>query len=270
MGGAARRPAALAVAFLLVGSVGARAETPRPLWVLEVAVIGRAPQPDGPLRARLYSDAPAKLAAPLSGVVHVAPDHVVLDLQRAPVISTDVPEAPKPSFVVDYDTAAVARLAEDLLARHGAAPTDAQLVAFLRETVEPASTRGFDIASQVATHRSGDCTEHAVLFAALARSFGLPTRVVIGTVFVAAEERVAAFGHAWNELHRGGVWTLVDATPLEGARPVAYVPEARLANEGPGFALDLVSAFRSGIVRIELLGAGVADGSAAPPGLQPR
>ena len=83
MKGMARRAVTLATAFLLVGPVGARAETPTPLWVLEVSVIGGPLRPDGPLRARLYSDAPAKLAAPLTGVVRVAPDHVLIDLQAA-------------------------------------------------------------------------------------------------------------------------------------------------------------------------------------------
>lgn len=52
---------------------------------------------------------------------------------------------------------------------------------------------------------SGDCTEHAVLFTALARAAGLPTRLVAGTVY-----GVDAFlYHAWAEVWLGR-WLPVD------------------------------------------------------------
>jgi hypothetical protein len=52
---------------------------------------------------------------------------------------------------------------------------------------------------------AGDCNEHAVLFAALARAVGLPTRVVAGAVYL--DE--AFLYHAWCEVWLGR-WVSVD------------------------------------------------------------
>ncbi|MDG2207347.1 MAG: transglutaminase domain-containing protein [Pirellulales bacterium] len=69
-------------------------------------------------------------------------------------------------------------------------------------------------AAEVASTRRGDCTEHAVLLAALARARGLPTRVVVGLVYVPAFE---AFGyHMWNQIWCDGEWLDFDATRSTG------------------------------------------------------
>ena len=65
-------------------------------------------------------------------------------------------------------------------------------------------------AAEVARSLEGDCTEHAVLLAAMARARGIPARVVIGPVYMPGQQ---AFGyHMWNELHVGGQWVPFDAT----------------------------------------------------------
>jgi len=56
----------------------------------------------------------------------------------------------------------------------------------------------------------GDCTEHAFLFTALAKSIGLPTREIGGYAYM---PDIAGFGgHAWNEVVIDGYWQGVDAT----------------------------------------------------------
>lgn len=71
-----------------------------------------------------------------------------------------------------------------------------------------ASKPTFSIPStlEVLERRSGDCNEHAVLFCALARAAGIPTRIAMGLVYV---ER-AFYYHAWNECWVGGEWIAVD------------------------------------------------------------
>ncbi|MCK9294858.1 MAG: transglutaminase-like domain-containing protein [Desulfobulbaceae bacterium] len=54
----------------------------------------------------------------------------------------------------------------------------------------------------------GDCNEHAVLFAALARSAGIPARIVAGVTFHAG----AFYYHAWNEVCVGNEWLSLDTT----------------------------------------------------------
>jgi len=56
--------------------------------------------------------------------------------------------------------------------------------------------------------RMGDCNEHAVLFAALARSAGIPARIAAGVTFHAG----AFYYHAWNEVCVDGQWLSLDTT----------------------------------------------------------
>ena len=61
-------------------------------------------------------------------------------------------------------------------------------------------------AREVLASRRGDCNEHAVLLAALARAVGIPARVVAGAVYA----NDGFYYHAWNELWVGA-WVSVDA-----------------------------------------------------------
>ena len=74
--------------------------------------------------------------------------------------------------------------------------------------------RGFVTAAEVAEHPAGDCTEHAVLFAALARAKRIPTRIVQGLIYV--PEMSAFVWHVWNECWIDGVWQPYDATRGQG------------------------------------------------------
>lgn len=109
-----------------------------------------------------------------------------------------------------------------LLARKGVgtAATPAEKAAALREFVtEYIENKGLDVgfatASEVARTRSGDCSEHGVLLAALARAAGLPSRAVSGIVQVPWEsmpvESKSAFGyHMWTQVYICGQWVDID------------------------------------------------------------
>jgi hypothetical protein len=65
-------------------------------------------------------------------------------------------------------------------------------------------------ASEVARSLSGDCSEHAVLLAAMLRAKGIPSRAVVGLVYVDGD---ASFGgHMWTEAKLGSDWIPLDAT----------------------------------------------------------
>jgi transglutaminase-like putative cysteine protease len=101
----------------------------------------------------------------------------------------------------------------------------------------------FASASEVARNLSGDCTEHAVLSAAMCRAAGIPSRVVVGLVYV---PKLSGFGyHMWNEAYINQRWvaldpsfdeTSVDAvhiklseTSLDGVSPFeSFLPVARI------------------------------------------
>ena len=58
--------------------------------------------------------------------------------------------------------------------------------------------------------RRGDCNEHAVLYTALARAAGIPTRIAIGLVW--SDELGGFYYHAWPEVHVDGSWRWIDPT----------------------------------------------------------
>ena len=62
-------------------------------------------------------------------------------------------------------------------------------------------------ALQVLDARSGDCNEHTVLYVALARALGLPTRTAVGLVHI----NDSFYYHAWPEVWLGE-WVAVDPT----------------------------------------------------------
>ncbi|MEP6484635.1 MAG: transglutaminase-like domain-containing protein [Rudaea sp.] len=72
---------------------------------------------------------------------------------------------------------------------------------------------GYASALEVAKNPEGDCTEHAVLLAALGRSVGIPTRVVDGLAYT---QRYAGMDHvfvphAWAQAWVNGRWQSFDA-----------------------------------------------------------
>ena len=78
-------------------------------------------------------------------------------------------------------------------------------------------------AADVLARREGDCSQHTVLFTALARAAGVPTRMAAGLVW--SEEEQAFAYHAWPEVFVGRwVWT----DPTFG-QPVADATHLKLA-----------------------------------------
>ena len=76
---------------------------------------------------------------------------------------------------------------------------------------------GYASAAEVAQSRQGDCTEHAVLAAAMCRAVGIPTRIVCGVVYADSfmGKQSIFGGHMWNEVYLDGKWYGLDATRSE-------------------------------------------------------
>lgn len=79
-------------------------------------------------------------------------------------------------------------------------------------------------AIEVLDHLEGDCTEHSILFIALARAAGLPAREVAGLVYVSGSEPGFYF-HQWAKVWVGK-WIDVDPT---FDQPLADVTHIKLA-----------------------------------------
>lgn len=90
------------------------------------------------------------------------------------------------------------------------------------ENVDKVPVLSFPSALDVLASRQGDCNEHTVLYAALARSAGIPTRVAVGLVW--SDELGGFYYHAWPEVNVGG-WVPVDPTL---GQPVADATHIKL------------------------------------------
>lgn len=89
-----------------------------------------------------------------------------------------------------------------------------QIEAFVADYIENKDLSvGWASAAEVADSRQGDCSEHAVLTAAMCRAVGIPARVVVGIAYVEDFTGLQGFGpHAWDEAYVGDVWLGLDAT----------------------------------------------------------
>jgi len=67
-------------------------------------------------------------------------------------------------------------------------------------------------ADQVAKNLSGDCTEYAMLTAAMCRAQGIPSRTAIGLVYVESRPKPTLAFHMWTEVNIDGQWLAIDAT----------------------------------------------------------
>jgi transglutaminase-like putative cysteine protease len=83
------------------------------------------------------------------------------------------------------------------------------ILAWLKANIRQEAVDSFSALDVLATRRA-ECQGHALLYAALARSMGIPTRVVNGLVY---SPELGGFAyHAWNESLLDGRWVAVDAT----------------------------------------------------------
>jgi len=89
-------------------------------------------------------------------------------------------------------------------------------------------SQGFATAADVVESREGDCTEHAVLLAALCRAAGIPARVAVGLVY---QDQKFLF-HMWTEVYVGKRWTPIDATLARGGIGAAHLKLAHSSLQG--------------------------------------
>lgn len=84
-----------------------------------------------------------------------------------------------------------------------------KIVAWVYESLEKRPVLSVPSALETLENRIGDCNEHAVLLAALARAAGLPAQVEAGVVYM----RGSFYYHAWNLIYLGdsGGWITADA-----------------------------------------------------------
>ncbi len=123
-------------------------------------------------------------------------------------------QATKPTRFVQSDRKEIIDLARQAVGRTGdAGEAVRKIEAFVARYVENKSLSvGYASAAEVAASRQGDCTEFAVLTAAMCRAVGIPSQVVTGVAYVKDFAGFQGFGgHAWTQAYIGDRWVGIDA-----------------------------------------------------------
>lgn len=122
--------------------------------------------------------------------------------------------AMKPSRYVQSDDEKVIALARKAVGDCGdAAEAAAKIEAFVNEYITKKDLSvGYATAAEVAASAQGDCSEHAVLAAAMCRAVGIPAQVAVGLAYAPAlGKRRDVFGpHAWFRSYIGAKWVAFD------------------------------------------------------------
>jgi len=126
-------------------------------------------------------------------------------------------EALKPNRFLQSDDAEIIKLARRAVgSTKDAGEAIRKIEAFVAEYIEHKDLSvGYASATEVAASRQGDCSEHAVLAAAMCRAVGIPAQVVTGIAYVEEWAGLQGFGgHAWVRAYVGGErgkWVGLDA-----------------------------------------------------------
>ena len=119
-----------------------------------------------------------------------------------------------------------------------------RLVTWVNKNIQKRPVLSVPNALETLHHRMGDCNEHAVLLAALARASGIPAQVEAGLVY----QKGRFYYHAWNVLYLGA-WITTDAVMDQLPSDVTHIRFVR----GTERQIDLVQMI--GRVRLEILAA---------------
>ncbi|HEU0069398.1 MAG TPA: transglutaminase-like domain-containing protein, partial [Nitrospiraceae bacterium] len=145
----------------------------------------------------------------------------------------------QPNNLIQSDDAEIVKLAKAIAAEEAdQAKVAVQLEQYVRGFVHNKNfTQAISSAADVVRSREGDCTEHAVLLAALCRARGIPARVAIGLVYYEPQQGFAY--HMWNEIWIGQQWIPLDATLGQGGIGAAHlkVSDSNLSSASPITAL---------------------------------
>lgn len=141
--------------------------------------------------------------------------NIPLNIKHEPI--HPYPEALSPflcsNSYIESDDARIIALAKELTVKSSAWETAIKMKNWVHDNVLMTFNTGFASALEVLNSREGDCTEHAVLTAALCRSCGIPARVAFGyNLSFENKENPVYVGHMWNEVFIGDEWIPIDST----------------------------------------------------------
>lgn len=169
----------------------------------------------------------------LSGLPARAEDGILLERQRH-LESTPFIQSTHPEILARAKTIVSQGDPEVVMAR--------KLIAWVYRNIQKRPVISVPNALETLRHKVGDCNEHAVLLAALARALGIPAQVEAGLVY----QKGRFYYHAWNVLHIGK-WITADSAMGQFPADVTHLRFVRGAEQ----QIDLMGII--GQVRLEIL-----------------
>lgn len=133
------------------------------------------------------------------------------------------PEDLAPNNLIQSDDAKVVEIAQSIVPDE----TDPWKICLavennLHTTIrEKNFSQAFTTAAEVAANLEGDCTEHAVLTAAVCRARTIPARVAAGLVYYPKGKSFAY--HMWNEVWINDRWIPIDSTLGQGGIGAGHI-----------------------------------------------
>lgn len=130
-------------------------------------------------------------------------------------VADDVKEYLSPGQYVQSDASKIVELSGKAVGGTEDAGLAAEKIeSFAADYIDRGSLSvGYATASETAETRTGDCSEFAVLTAALCRAAGIPARIAVGIAYVDefAGTENSFGGHAWTQVYIDGKWYDLDA-----------------------------------------------------------
>lgn len=147
---------------------------------------------------------------------------------NARVISTDEKFLAATRFLQTRDPAVIEHADRAAAGETDPSRVAARMEKYVQEKIKKKNfSTAMASAAEVAQKLEGDCTEHAVLLAAMLRAKKIPSRIAAGLVYV---ESLNSFGgHMWTEAFVGGEWIPLDATLGRGGIGAAHLKMAESA-----------------------------------------
>ncbi len=130
-------------------------------------------------------------------------------------------EATQPTRFLQSDNEQIVALARKAVGdTKDAAEAARRIEAFVADYIDNKNLSvGYASAAEVVESRQGDCSEFAVLTAAMCRAVGIPSQVVVGVAYVEDFGGRQGFGgHAWTQAYIGGKWIGLDAAFKSSSR----------------------------------------------------
>jgi transglutaminase/protease-like cytokinesis protein 3 len=198
-------------------ALAGKAETPELLAAVSARLVGTMPRLDTLKQMRYRLQFPDDGSFQLnSGRQRYVDGLLTIDREslsdfmtkNTPPSNTDAADLAATAYV-QSDNPKIRKVADDVVAgRTGSLDRVKALAEYVNTHLEKRPVLGLPDALTVLNSGKGDCNEHAVLFAALARASGIPCRLVAGVMYF----KEAFYYHAWNEVRLNGRWLSLDTT----------------------------------------------------------